>query len=151
MTPESMALTGDGAAGWASGSQIWPNGHMPILIPKPTRKRPKAMVVAPALDASIRGRFALTVGKSYLRLAAPLAEAPAEASTTAPIMVAAQAICIMTRYLLAARTFSALRCSKRIRAYPGRVINCQKMKKNHIMSVVLVSPYIAARKSRKYG
>src|SRR5208283_5038925 len=98
-----MALTGEGAAGWASGSQTWPNGHMPILIPKPMRIRVKAAAVAPGLEASIRGMVALTVEKSNLRTAAPPAGDPPEARIHAPAIVAAQPICIMTRYLLAAR------------------------------------------------
>src|ERR1035437_9080394 len=105
ITPESMALTGDGAAGCASGNQIWPNGHMPILMPKPTRNRAKASVVVPGFVASNAGRFALTVAKSYFRLALPLAAAPVTASNSAPIIVAAQAICNMTRYFLGARVF----------------------------------------------
>ena len=57
MTPESMALTGEGAAGCASGSQIWPKGHMPILMPKPIRKSAKAKAVVPGLALSSKGRL----------------------------------------------------------------------------------------------
>ena len=111
-----MALTGDGAAGWASGSQNWPNGHIPILMPNPIRNKAKASAVAVGLVLSISGRFALTVSKSYFRLALPLAAAPVTASNSAPIMVAAHAICIMRRYLLAARILAGFLCSKRISA-----------------------------------
>ena len=116
MTPESMALTGEGAAGCASGSQIWPKGHMPILMPKPPRKSAKARAVVPGLALSSKGRCALTVSKSYFKPPPPLVAAPVTASNSAPIMVAAQAICIMTRNLLAARMFSRLRFSKRMSA-----------------------------------
>ena len=71
-----MALTGEGAAGWASGSQNWPKGHMPILMPNPMRNNAKASAVATGLVLSIAGRFALTVSKSYFKLALPLAAAP---------------------------------------------------------------------------
>jgi hypothetical protein len=36
-------------------------------------------------------------------------------------------------------------------AQPAQIIICQKTKKNHIMSVVLTRPYIAATKRRKFG
>jgi hypothetical protein len=65
---------------------------------------------------SSTGRLALTVSKSYFRLALPRAAAPVTASNSAPIIVAAQAICIMIRNLLAARTFSGFLCSNRISA-----------------------------------
>ena len=35
ITPDSSALAGDGAAGWAFGSQVW-TGNMPALTPKPS-------------------------------------------------------------------------------------------------------------------
>ena len=66
--------------------------------------------------AQHRGRFALTVSKSYFKLALPLAAAPVTASNSAPIIVAAQAICIMMRYLLAARMLAGFLCSNRISA-----------------------------------
>ena len=111
-----MALTGEGAAGCASGSQICPKGHMPILMPKPIRNSAKASAVNAGLVLNSTGKLALTVSKSYFRLALPLAAAPVTASSSAPIIVAAQAICIMTRYLLAARMFSGFLFSKRMRA-----------------------------------
>ncbi len=39
MTPESRALTGDGAMEWASGSQSWPRGKTPALRPKPEKEQ----------------------------------------------------------------------------------------------------------------
>ena len=36
MTPDIIALTCDGAAGWASGNQLW-NGTNPVFVPKPTK------------------------------------------------------------------------------------------------------------------
>jgi hypothetical protein len=116
ITPDNIALTGDGAAGCASGSQNWPNGHMPIFMPNPTRNKANASAVVPGLVANSNGRFPLTVSKSYFRLAPPRAAAPVTASNSAPIMVAAQAICIIIRNLFAARMFSGFRFSKRMSA-----------------------------------
>ena len=85
-------------------------------MPNPIRNNAKASAVAVGLVLSIAGRFALTVSKSYFRPALPLAAAPVTASNSAPIMVAAQAICIMMRYLLAARILEGFLCSNRISA-----------------------------------
>ena len=84
---------------------------MPILIPNPTRNNPNAKAVMPGRVLNNSGRFALTVSKSYFKLALPLTALPPMASSSAPSMVAAQAICIMKRNLLAAQTFCRLRYS----------------------------------------
>ena len=39
MTPDSSALTGEGAAGWASGSQKKPNGKIPAFVANPIKNR----------------------------------------------------------------------------------------------------------------
>ena len=52
ITPESSAETGEGAAGCASGSHIWPNGHMPALMPKPTRKSSSARLIPPPVAST---------------------------------------------------------------------------------------------------
>lgn len=41
ITPLIRADTGEGAAGWASGSHTW-SGSMPALAPKPNTARRKA-------------------------------------------------------------------------------------------------------------
>ncbi len=39
MTPDMTAETGDGASGWAYGSQMW-NGKIPAFVPNPSRANP---------------------------------------------------------------------------------------------------------------
>ena len=67
-------------------------------------------------QARLNPGLALTVAKSYFRFGLPVTEAPTAARNHAPTMVAAQAICIMIRYLLAACMFAGFLCSYRINA-----------------------------------
>ncbi|MCZ7639440.1 MAG: hypothetical protein M5U12_27390 [Verrucomicrobia bacterium] len=150
ITPDSSALTGEGAAGCASGNHTCPNGHIPSLIPNPARNSPSASATRPGRFASKVGTCALTESKSYLNSPGP-SRALLTARISAPAIVNTQASCIIQRYLFAARRLAGFRCSNRISAYPGSVIICQKMKKNHIMSVVLTSPYMAATNSSRFG
>ena len=108
-----MALTGEGAAGCASGSQTCPNGHMPILMPKPDQKQRERQRRDDRVARCSNSRQIRAHGvEIILQAARPLAAAPVTASISAPIMVAAQAICIMHEELVGGADVVRVSCAQ---------------------------------------
>ena len=99
--------------------------------------------------ANSAGKPSEITSKSYFSRGSASSLWPA--SMPAPIITAAQAISMKTRYLSEAAAFSGFSLSKRTSRKLGMVINCQKAKKNHIMSVVESTPYMPPTNSRKNG